>query len=73
MRILITGGTGFLGVHLARQLIKENYEVTLFDIADLDAKDLIGKVKYIKGDIRNQKDIDNAIKNHEFVLHAAAA
>lgn len=39
-RTLITGGCGFLGIHLARQLLKENYEVTLFDIADLDTKNV---------------------------------
>lgn len=72
-RVLITGGCGFLGVHLARQLIKGNYEVTLFDIADLDAKDLIGKVKYIKGDVLSKKDADNAVKNQDYIVHAAAA
>ena len=72
-KVLITGGAGFLGVHLARQFLKETYDVTLFDIAPLDAKDLIGKVKYIKGDVRNKKDVDNAIKNQDYVIHAAAA
>lgn len=72
-KVLITGGSGFLGVHLARQLLKENYDVTLFDIADLDAKDLIGKVKYIKGDVRNKKSIENALRNQNYVVHAAAA
>ena len=72
-KVLVTGGCGFLGVHLARQLLKKKYDVTLFDIAPLDAKDLIGKVKYIKGDVRNKKAIDNAIKNHQYVIHAAAA
>lgn len=71
-KVLITGGSGFLGVHLARQLLKENYDVTLFDIAGLDAKDLIGKIIFIKGDIRNKKDVDNAIKNRDYVVHAAA-
>lgn len=72
-RVLVTGGAGFLGVHLARKLIKENYDVTIFDIANLDDKDLIKKTKYIKGDIRNKKPIENAIKNQQFVVHAAAA
>lgn len=72
-KVLITGGCGFLGVHLARKLLKENYTVTLFDTASLDAKDLIGKIKYIKGDVRNKKAIYNAIKNHNYVVHAAAA
>lgn len=72
-KVLITGGTGFLGVHLARRLLKNGYEVTLFDIAKLDAKDLIDKVKVIKGDIRNYKNVEKATKNQDFVVHAAAA
>ncbi len=72
-KILITGGTGFLGVHLARRLLKDNHIVTLFDLADLDAEDLKGKVNVIKGDIRNKTAIDKAIKKHEYVVHAAAA
>ncbi|MDP3941770.1 MAG: NAD-dependent epimerase/dehydratase family protein, partial [bacterium] len=31
--VLITGGTGFLGVHLARLFLKEGWKVTLLDIA----------------------------------------
>jgi len=73
MRILITGGVGFLGVHLSRKLIKQKHKVILFDIAPLDAKDLIGKVTYIKGDIRNKKSVNAAIAGCDFVVHAAAA
>lgn len=72
-KVLIIGGTGFLGVHLARRLLKENYDVTLFDIAPLDAKDLLGKVSVIKGDIRNKKSIGQALQNIDYVVHAAAA
>lgn len=72
-RILITGGTGFLGVHLARLFLKKGYVVTLFDQADLDAKDLIGKVKVIKGDIRNKEEVQKAIAGNSYVVHAAAA
>lgn len=71
--VLITGGAGFLGCHLARRFLKENYKVTVFDLAKLDAKDLIGKVKYIKGDIRNKKAIDKALHGQQLVIHAAAA
>lgn len=72
-KILITGGTGFLGCHLARRLLKEGYFVTLLDIADLDAKDLIGKVTVIKGDVRDKRVVGEAMKGQTFVVHAAAA
>lgn len=71
--VLITGGSGFLGCHLARQFLKEKYTVTLFDTADLDAKDLIKRVPCVKGDIRNKEAITNAMKKQEYVVHAAAA
>lgn len=71
--VLITGGTGFLGCHLARQCLKLGYKVTLYDLAELDAQDLLGKVTVTRGDIRNKNDIMQATKNMHFVVHAAAA
>lgn len=71
--VLITGGTGFLGCHLSRQFLKEGYTITLFDLADLDAKDLFGKVRVIKGDIRDKETINQAMKGQHLVVHAAAA
>lgn len=72
-KVLITGGAGFLGCHLARKLIKSRYAVTLFDIANIDAEDLISKVNFIKGDVRKKEEIEEAVKNQDFVVHAAAA
>lgn len=72
-RVLITGGTGFLGVYLARKFLKEKYEVTLLDIAPLDAEDLIGKVKVFIGDIRDKQIVAKAVAHQDFVVHAAAA
>lgn len=71
--VLITGGTGFLGVHLARKFLQDNYAVTLFDLAELDAQDLVGKVIVIKGDIKNKKSISDAAKGQDYIVHAAAA
>lgn len=80
-RVFITGGAGFLGVHLARRFLKDGLSVTLFDLADLDAPDLIGKaphqtvqgVKFIKGDIRNSDTLKKVLKSYDYVVHAAAA
>lgn len=72
-KVLITGGTGFLGVHLARYLLKKRYEVYLLDTEDLTATDLKGRVKVIKADVRNTKLLDDSLKGIDYVVHAAAA
>lgn len=72
-KVLITGGTGFLGVHTARIFLKEGWEVVLFDIAPLTAKDLSSRITYIKGDVRNYKALDRAMSGVTHVVHAAAA
>ena len=77
MRVLITGGAGFIGSHLADHYVNAGYTVTLLDnlstgshtnIAHLD-----GKVTNVHGDIRNHKLIDQLIKDSDLVLHMAAA
>lgn len=71
--VCVTGGAGFLGVHLARFLLKKGYKVTIIDIATLDAKDLKGKVKEISADIRDKSSLEKAMAGCDFVVHAAAA
>lgn len=70
--VLITGGAGFLGCHLARLFLKNKYKVILYDLAQLDAQDLIDKVTYVQGDIRD-KSLGKALKGVTHVVHAAAA
>ena len=71
--ILITGGTGFLGVHLARFFLKRKYKVILLDTAPLTANDIAGKVTVIEADIRSYTTLEKSLKNIDFVVHAAAA
>ena len=71
--ILITGGCGFLGVHLARHFIKNKYNVILLDTAVLTAEDLKNKVTTIIADIRDIKKLESSLKNVDYVVHAAAA
>src|SRR3989338_4209244 len=73
MKILITGGAGFLGLHLAKFLKKKRWNITLFDIAAFDKKEYPNKCIFIEGDIRNKRLIDKATKDMDVVIHAAAA
>ncbi len=73
--VLITGGTGFLGVHLARFFLKKKYKVILLDVAPLTAKDILNKVNVITADITDANQVKRVfLKNKtDYVVHAAAA
>lgn len=71
--VLITGGTGFLGTHLARFFLKKGFKTILLDTAPLTASDLQGKVSVIRCDIRNYKLLEKNFENIDYVVHAAAA
>lgn len=73
MRVLITGGSGFLGINLVRFLLNKNCEVMVLDIADFDYPDVQNKITFIKGDIRQPEDMDRACTGVEMIVHAAAA
>ena len=70
---LITGGAGFLGINLARYLIKKGQNVIILDMAPFDYPDMARKVEVINGDIRNKEIVSTAMNNVDIVIHTAAA
>lgn len=66
MSILITGGTGFIGVGLAHRLVEKGEDVVLFDIAPRFERlaDLEGKVKVVRGDLKVWPEVLNAVRDH---------
>ena len=77
MRVLITGGAGFIGSHLADHYVNAGHEVTLLDNFSTGLKTNIshleGKITVVNGDIRNIDLIDQLTKDSDLVLHMAAA
>ncbi len=76
--ILITGGAGFIGSSLADELVKQGATVTILDamIAPyggnmFNIKQIKNKVNFIKGDVRNHKAVEKAVKGKDFVFHLA--
>jgi len=74
---LITGGMGFLGTYLARQLLADGEEVVLFDRKGQlapSAVDLEGKVKIFGGDIANWVHLLEAVTKYDVdcIYHTAA-
>ncbi len=74
-RWLITGGTGFLGAHIARRLLAEGVHPVLFDIAPLppDDDDIASRVTVIQGDVQDREAIRSALQGVGVVIHTAAA
>ena len=82
--ILITGGSGFIGSHIAIKLIEKGYNVTVLDnlspqihgenpenTSPLYAS-IKNKVVFIKGDVTKYEDWERAIENQDAIIHLAA-
>ncbi len=77
MRVLITGGAGFIGSHLADALIARGDQVVALDNfstgSTSNIKHITKNFEIIDGDIRNTDLINETTKNVDLVLHMAAA
>lgn len=79
-RILITGGAGFVGSHLADQLLHQGYRVRILDnLAEQIHGSagwphyLDGRVERIHGDLRNPAQVEQSLRDVDAVFHLAAA
>ncbi len=75
MRLLITGGAGFIGSNLAKRLVQEGHQVIVLDSLlrgnKLD-KETYAQIDFIKGDVRDLPTVINASKNCDIIFHFAA-
>ena len=73
---LITGGSGFIGSHLARNLVSKGKDVVVIDNFTRGSKtNLIGlenKIKIVEGGLKSETVIEEAIKGCDQVYHFAA-
>ncbi len=73
MLVAISGGAGFLGLHLARRLVAGGHEVRTLDLAPLDDAALEGRVEELRGDVRRTADVRRLVAGADVLVHAAAA
>jgi nucleoside-diphosphate-sugar epimerase len=69
----ISGGAGFLGLHLARRLLADGHQVRTLDLAPLDDAELERSVAELRGDIRSIRDVRRLVEGAGVLVHAAAA
>lgn len=76
MRILITGGAGYIGSELTPRLLK-NHEVTVYDNLLYDKTSLLQNVsnpnfRFVKADVRDWIKLSEEIDKHDAIIHLAA-
>ena len=78
--VLVTGGAGFIGSHLAEKLLNAGYRVRLIDnlspqVHGANARlpqYLEGRVEFFQGDILNKEEVEQAVWGADAVIHLAA-
>ncbi|MDX6368686.1 MAG: hypothetical protein QOG93_188 [Gaiellaceae bacterium] len=69
----ISGGAGFLGLHLARRLLADGHQVRTLDVVPLDDPGLEAAVEERRGDVRDRDAVARLVAGADVVVHAAAA
>lgn len=84
MRVLITGGAGFIGSNIATKLVSTGHEVTVLDNLSTQIhgknpeessplyRSITEKVRFFKGDVTRREDWDKVIGGQDAVIHLAA-
>lgn len=77
MRVLVTGGAGYIGSVLCPMLLARKYKVTIFDNFTWGIKPILHfatdpNLELISGDIRDRNAIKNAMKDQDMIIHLAA-
>jgi dTDP-L-rhamnose 4-epimerase len=77
VKILLTGGAGFIGQHVLAELMTRNHEVRVLDSLRRDVHrsgtwSAPPSVDFIEGDVRDAQTVDRALKGVEAVIHMAA-
>ena len=76
MKILVTGGAGYVGSHAVRELLKNGYEIVVYDNLSSGFKESLPEkdVKFIKGDLSDKDLLIDIFKERSIdaVIHLAA-
>ena len=72
MRVLVTGGAGYIGSHAARELARGGHEVRVFDNLVNGHSFLCRGLDFVQGDLRDAKSLAAAVAGVDAIMHFAA-
>jgi UDP-glucose 4-epimerase len=77
MRIFVTGGTGFIGTHLCKKLLKLNHDVTVYDnfsnsLRENFVSTINQNVNIVFGDVLDRSKLFSSMNEYDVVIHLAA-
>jgi len=74
MKVLVTGGAGYIGSHTVKDLLNHGYEVLIIDNFSSGHRELVSGGEVIQADLRNKDQIEDVFRQHKIdaVLHFAA-
>jgi UDP-glucose 4-epimerase len=79
MKVLVTGGAGFVGSHLADRLVADGHSVVILDnvstgrLENLKQYEGHPNFEYINGSVLDQKLLESTVKDADYIFHLAAA
>ena len=76
MKVLVTGGGGFIGSNLVRRLLERGEDVRVLDNYSTGNRtnlaDLVGEIEVVEGELRSYERVHNAVRGVEVVFHQGA-
>jgi UDP-glucose 4-epimerase len=78
LKVLVTGGAGFIGSHVVDRLVEEGYEIRVLDdlstgkLGNIQSHLSSGKVEFVRGDIRDASLVNKILEGVNVVIHMAA-
>jgi len=76
LRVLVTGGAGFIGSHLIKALVKAGHQVRVLDNLSTGSienlADVLNAIEFVRGDIRDYGAVEYTVRGVDAVVHLAA-
>ena len=74
-KILVTGGAGYIGSHVVKELGKKGFDVIVFDNLSTGFRESVKEAELVVGDLGIKRDLDDLFKKHKFdgVMHFAGS